>query len=542
MLCALILLLGQFFRNAAPDNGIAFRHENHPTPEKHLVETMPGGVAALDYNNDGRIDLFFSNGAALPSLRKNEARFANRLYRNDGGGRFADVTTEAGLAGAGYAMGAAVADFDNDGFTDIFVPGAWESHLYRNEGGRRFVDVPWPAMNQPREWNIAAAWLDYDNDGLLDLFVANYGVWRPEQNPFCGDRAKGQRTYCHPRYFPPRPMQLFRNLGAGRFADVSESSGIAKAKGRGMSVAPLDFNRDGLMDVFVTSDALPALLFRNLGKGQFREEALELGIALPENGKPISAMGVEARDVNADGWPDLMMTALNGETFPLFLNEKGQGFTDATLSSRIGQLSNGYGGWSLHLADFNNDGLIDCFTANGHVDDLVHLYQKARFEQVNTLLLRTSAGAWEKHEVGGPAAHRGAAVADFDGDGRLDVAVSVLQGPAELWQNTAPPAKWIAVQLEGKKSNRSGIGARVEVAGQTQWQGSAAGYASSSLAPLHFGLGTRSASGPVRITWPSGVVDTFTSMPLNQMTKIVEGQAASGSGNSAGKKTQSLSK
>ncbi|MGH9665853.1 MAG: FG-GAP repeat domain-containing protein, partial [Bryobacteraceae bacterium] len=292
------------FEDASAGSGLNFVLRNSPTARRYLVETMAGGIAAFDYNNDGRIDLFFANGAALPPLQKTGPQYANRLYRNDGGGHFTDVTAEADLAGAGYAIGAAAADFDNDGFVDLFVAGVGGGRLYKNDGGRRFRDVTAQSGIRGGAWAVAAGWFDYDRDGLPDLFVVNYLQWSPAINPVCHDPSGRYVVYCHPKEFAGTANTLYHNLGGGRFEDVSAASGIAKSIGKGMSLAIADYDGDGYPDVFVTNDTLPNFLFHNLRKGRFEEVGFDAGVALRDDGKAVSSMGADFRDFNNDGRPD----------------------------------------------------------------------------------------------------------------------------------------------------------------------------------------------------------------------------------------------
>ena len=512
------------FEDASASSGLAFVLDNNPTSHKYLVETMAGGVAAFDYNNDGRIDLFFTNGAELPSLSKSSPRYANRLFRNDGNGRFTDVTDEAGLAGSGYAIGAAAADFDNDGFVDLFVAGVNESHLYRNVGGRRFEDVSKQAGIHGGSWSVAGGWFDYDRDGLLDLFVVNYVQWTAQGNPLCHDPSGRFTVYCHPREFQGSANTLYHNLGGGRFQDVSAASGVAKSVGKGMSLAIADYDGDGYPDVYVTNDTVPNFLFHNLRNGRFEEVAFNAGAALPDDGRAVSSMGADFRDYDNDGLPDLVYTALKGETFPLFRNRgKGQ-FQDFTYASQLGRLTSALSGWSIALADFNNDGWKDLFTANSHATDNIELFSGDRYKLPNTVFVNQGDGKF----VAGPAfaaprAHRGAAVADFDGDGKLDVVVTVLGAKPEFWRNTSPGADhWIEVRLIGTSSNRDAIGAVIRTGNQWNQMTSSAGYASSSLAPVHFGLGQQSVIPELTIEWPSGIVQKLTHVKADQRLVIRE--------------------
>lgn len=515
------------FQNVAAKAGIDFILENSATPEKQLIETMPGGVVAFDYDGDGRIDIFFANGAAIPSLEKNLPKFSNRLYRNLGGMKFKDVTGEAGLSGAGYSMGAAAGDFDNDGHVDLFVAGVRSNRLYRNLGNGKFEDVTKSAGIRDDVWSITGGWFDFDGDGRLDLFVVNYLQW-PSRNPlFCGD-PKGARAYCHPRLFEGLPNTLYRNRGDGTFEDVSSRAGIAQQIGKGMSVAFADFDEDGRQDVFVTNDKTPNFLFHNLGDGKFEEVALEAGVALPDHGKEISAMGADFRDYDNDGLPDIAVAALAGETFPLFRNEGKGMFRDVTYLSRMGQLSNRRSGWSPLLVDLNNDGWKDLFVSGAHVNDTVEAFEASQYRLPNAVFANAGDGTFRDvspdagAEFQTPGAHRGAAFADFNNDGRIDVVVSLIGGRAELWENDSPAANtWIEVKLTGTRGNRDGIGARVRIANQTNHMTTNAGYASSSLTPVHFGTGA-ATQVDVEIIWPGGIRQTLRNVRTNQVVAVRE--------------------
>ncbi len=488
-----------------------------------MIETMAGGIAVFDYDGDGRQDIYFTNGAAPETLQKDSPRYFNRLYRNDGGMRFADVTSTAGVGGRGFSMGAAAADFDNDGDSDLFVAGAFQNSLYRNRGDGTFEDITAASGIASSEWAVAAVWFDFDGDGFLDLFVVNYADWTLEFDRYCGDRERGLRVYCHPQYLTPIANRLYRNLGEGRFEPIGSRVGLGSFKGRGMSAAAADFDGNGRQDVFVTNDNLPNFLFLNQENETLVEDALLAGAALLDHGRPVASMGVDVGDFDGDGTADLAVTALSNETYPLFRGERDGVFRDATVSSGIAKASRRYAGWGNAFADFDNDGRLDLFTANSHVNDLVEHFEPFTYRQPNTVFRNTGDTFAEAQEIGDPAAHRGAAVADFDDDGRLDVVVSALGSRAQLLRNVSGKQRaWLALRLTGTTSNRDALGARVRVAGQTRWMKSAAGYASSTLRPVHFGLGARREGVSVEIGWPSGQSQVVHDVPLNRVTDIRE--------------------
>ena len=503
--------------------------ENHPTPQRHLVETMAGGVAAFDYDGDGRTDLFFTNGAPIPSLIKQAGKDDNRLLHNEGNLVFRDVTAGSGLEGEGYSIGAAAADYDNDGRVDLFVAGAQGSHLYHNDGKGHFSDVTVQAGLRTSEWAVHAVWLDYDLDGKLDLFVVNYLKWSPQSSPLCRAPGMEMTVYCDPRLVEGLPNRLYRNRGDGTFEDVSATSGIGRFTGKGMSAAAADYDGDGYPDIFVTNDTLANFLFHNLRNGKFEEVALDAGVALPQNGQVVSGMGVDFQDFDNDGRPDIVFTALAGQTFTLYQNLGAGSFRDATYRSRLGPQSIRKSGWGVVLADFDNDGWKDLFTAGAHVTDNIEALSGDKYKLPNTLFRNNGDGTLR--DVSGSVgeafqiarAHRGVAVADFDNDGRLDVAVSVLGEAPELWHNTtADPAAGVACELTGRASNRDGLGAEIRVGRQLGMRVSSEGYASSSLAPVHFGLGQTSVAPTAEIRWPSGKRQVLTHIPVNRVVRVTE--------------------
>jgi hypothetical protein len=528
--------------NAAPPihftyRPIDFRLDSSETPERHAPETMAGGVAVFDYNNDGNLDIFFTNGADIHTLKKSDSKYFNRLFENDGHGHFKDVTEKAGLAGTGYDVGVAIGDYDNDGYEDIFVGGVHGNHLYHNNGNGTFTDVTHKAgLDKPDAkygplWSVGGAWVDVNNDGLLDLFVVNYMAWDGDHEPVCEVRP-GVRDYCHPKFYKETANQLFLNNGDGTFRDVSEEAGIRAHPGKGMGVGVADYDLDGWMDIFVTNDKMYNSLFHNKGSGKFEEVAFEKGVALAESGQFISGMGVDFRDIDNDGRPDIAFVALDNETFPLFRNIGKDGFTDITASSGMARLSVPMAGYSPTIADFDNDGWKDIFVTRGHVQALGASTHVAT-EQPNTVFHNLGGAKFEAltAEAGltgqPPSRHRGSAIGDLDGDGKLDVVTSALSAPAEIWMNDSPGGNhWIEFRLEGTKSNRDGIGARIKVVagGATQYNhvSFAAGYASSSAGPTHFGLGANKSAELVEIRWPSGIVQQLKDVGADRVVKVKE--------------------
>jgi hypothetical protein len=515
---------------------IPFRLENDETPGTNAPEAMAGGVAILDYNNDGRPDIFFTNGANIATLKKDSPKYRNRLFRNDGKGVYTDVTDAAGLAGSGYDVGVAAADYDNDGNADLFVAGVYRNTLYHNNGNGTFTDVTAKAgLDRTVDpeygplWAVAAAWVDVNNDGLLDLFVVNYLQWKYTEQPLCSYHGVGD--YCHPRYYKGLPNQLFLNKGDGTFQDVSAAWGIREHVGKGMGVGVADYDLDGRPDLFVPNDAAYNSLFHNMGN-KFEEVAFDTGVALPEDGNFISGMGLDFRDYNNDGYPDIAYVALNNQTFPLLQNTGKGDFREVTTPSGMRVASMRMAGFGAAFYDFDNDGWKDLFVTRGHVES--RPLPGAEIDEYNTVFRNPGAsGKWVAltEEAGLSATpatrHRGCAFGDLDGDGRIDVVTTALSAEAEIWMNRSEKSgHWLEVALRGTKSNRDGIGARIKVVTKSGTQynhmTTSVGYASSSDGPVHFGLGQDQRAETIEIHWPSGRVQTFQNVDADRILKAVE--------------------
>jgi enediyne biosynthesis protein E4 len=513
--------------NTAPGCGLDFILRNDATGRKYQVETVLGGLGVIDFDHDGWPDLYCANGASLPSLRKSDARYINRLYRNNRNGTFTDVTERSGVQGHGYDMGVAIGDYNNDGLEDIYVLGVHGNTLYRNNGDGTFTDVTESAglggadVRGRQLWSVASAWVDYDNDGRLDLIVSNYCDWSPGSDPICGGLNKATHAYCHPDMYRAEPILLYHNNGDGTFTDASREAGLEKVLGKGMGIAVADFDADGRPDIFIANDNDRNLLLRNRAGGKLQEVGVESGVAYNGDGRQISGMGADFRDFDGDGRPDIVMTGLRGETFELFRNRGDGTFEDASASSGLLGLSRGWNGWGCGLVDLDNDGWLDLFVANGGLDvnepqpNRVFRNQAGHFSDVSDKVGLDFATA---------RLHRGVAFADFDNDGRIDAAVTSLNEPIELWMNRGPVRHWLQLKLTGTRSNRSAIGARVVCRGQraqVSTVSNSVGYASASDLRIHFGLADdRRVS--LEIYWPSGAVQKMTDIASDQLLQVSE--------------------
>jgi enediyne biosynthesis protein E4 len=526
------------FEEIAERSGLIFAANSCPTPNKNQPETMLAGVALLDYDNDGYLDVYLVNGAAIPSLRKESPKYWNRLFHNNRDGTFTDVTEKAGVAGEGYGMGVAVGDFDNDGWPDLYLASVTKNQLFRNNHDGTFTDATERAhvgggiRDGKKMWSVSAVWFDYNNDGLLDLFVSNYCQWEVNKDPVCRVNPT-TRSYCHPKYYQPLPNTLYRNNGDGTFTDVSAETGIGKHLGKGMGAVMADYDGDGFMDLFVPNDNMPNFLFHNVGGKKFEEVALESGVAYPQSVNVVSGMGADFKDVFNDGRPDIWHTATENESFPLYRNRGGGVFWDVTDQSLLGGTRN-MSGWSNGIYDFDNDGWKDLFVARGNVLDTVALMSTRTYAEPNAVFRNLGNGKFR--DVSGEAGpdfqqaapHRGAAFGDIDNDGRIDAVVTVLNGPVKYFHNTTKNRNhWILLKLVGTKSNRMGIGAQIRITAEdnsTQYNQvtTSGGYAGASDSRVHFGLGASKTIREIDIHWPSRIHQVLRDVPTDQILTINE--------------------
>ncbi|HSY44244.1 MAG TPA: CRTAC1 family protein [Candidatus Acidoferrum sp.] len=527
------------FEEIAEKAGLHYVTATGNTENKNQPQTMVAGIALFDYDGDGYLDVYLVGGAAIPSLEKETPVYWNRLFHNNRDGTFTDVTEKAGLAGIGYGSGVAVGDYDNDGWPDLFVANVTSNQLFHNNGDGTFTDVTAKAgvggakLNGKKMWSVGAGWFDYNNDGLLDLFVVNYCVWEVNKDPYCRVK-EGVRGFCHPKYYAPTHNTLYRNNGDGTFTDVSEETGISKQFGKGMSVTFADYDGDGYLDAFVANDTTQNFLFHNLKGKKFEEVALDAGVGYAPDGIARSGMGADFRDVNNDGLPDIWHTAVEHEEFPLWINQGKGEFQDMTVASGLAK-TNDMSGWGNGIADFDNDGWKDLFVARANVMDNISIQTPSRkYPEPNTIFRNLGNGKFaDVSATAGPdfqieAAHRGVAFGDLDNDGRVDMVVSVLNGPAELFRNITDNGNhWMLLKLVGTKSNRMGIGAQIRVTtadGKKQWNEvtTAVGYACSSDPRVHFGLGKNEKISEIQILWPSGITQILKDVAADRILTIEE--------------------
>lgn len=522
------------FVDATGPAGIRFRHTHGGAGKKLMPETVGSGCAWLDYDGDGWQDLLFVNCKPLPGTPP-QGKPTAALYRNRGDGTFEDRTTSSGLEAVLYGQGATVADYDNDGDPDVFLTCVGPNHLYRNNGNGTFTDVSQASGlggGAPWRWNTGSVWLDYDRDGRLDLFIARYVKWTPQTDQFCGVPG-GLKRYCPPWKYEGERCALYRNLGGGKFADVSTPTGVNRVMGKWFQPIVGDVNADGWPDVIVTSDGTPSALFQNEGGKRFTDTAAETGMGLSENGMPKGQMGVDMADWRNEGREGVLIGNFSGQRLSLFHPEEPEFYADLADRNGMGESSLYSLTFGVAFLDADLDGWRDAFIANGHIDDYIERFE-ANITYAQRPLLYHNVKGQRFEEVGpqaGPAmalklVARGCAVADYDQDGDLDLAVTENNGPGRLYRNeTTSGNRWLRLVLRGKKSNRDAVGARVEVnAGgvrQTQWVRAGGLFLSQNELPLVFGLGG-APTADVSITWPNGAKQAQRGVPAGQTLQLME--------------------
>jgi hypothetical protein len=518
--------------------GITFQHQASHTSRKYLPETMGSGVALFDYDNDGRLDIFFVNGAPLsdPTLKgtipqKSGPKYWNRLYHQKTDGTFEDVTEKAGLQGTGYGMGVAVGDYDNDGYEDLYVTAYGGNKLYHNNGDGTFSDVTAKAGVAGSGWSTSAAWVDLDGDGFLDLVVLRYVEWDFD-DIWCGEHKEGYRAYCHPDYFKPARPLVYHNNGDGTFTEVAEKLGLSKpAKGLGVALA--DYDRDGHIDLFFANDSMVEFLYHNKGDGTFEEVGLVSEVAVDIDGRTYAGMGVDFADYKNDGWPDIVVTDLANQRYALYQNNGDGTFTYVSTRLGLAGITLAHSGWGVRFIDFDNDCWKDLLIAQGHDLDTIELTNPNLHYREPMLLVRnTGKGFVDVSQGSGevfkqPWVARGLAIGDLDNDGRLDAVITTNDGPAYILHNETPTTNhWLLLKLVGHKSNRDAIGASLKLVTASGQQfatvTTAGSYLSSSDKRVHFGLGKQKSVESIEIRWPSGMVQTLKDISADQILQVDE--------------------
>ena len=520
----------------AATSGITWVHTNGKSPERYLPETTGAGCAFLDYDNDGWMDIYLVNSGKCDFYNPNPP-LRNALYRNNRDGTFSDVTEKARVAAGGFGQGVAVGDYDGDGFPDLYVTQYGRSILYHNNGDGTFTDVTEKAGVAAPGWSSSAVWFDYDNDGRLDLFVCQFVEFSKSLNKSCGPGEEGKHGYCIPRLYQPMPNWLFHNNGDGTFTDVSKTSGIAKYSGKAWGVVATDVNNDGHLDLFVANDTVANFLFMNRGQGRFEEIATQAGVAYSADGRARSGMGVDSADFNDDGWMDLFVANIDREMFSIYQNSHDETFDDQAGPTGIGVATRLMSGWGLKFFDYDNDGNLDLFLANGNPDDLIEsLHSQVKYQEPLMLFRNTGESFQNVSAQSGPVftkplSARGMAIGDFDNDGAVDVLVAVNNAAPVLLRNKVGILNhWLGIKLVGKKSNPDAIGARVTYqAGDLKRSRTKVGggsYLSSHDPRIVLGIGKRTKIDRLEIKWPQpgGIVERFTELPIDRYITIVEGQ------------------
>ena len=524
------------FEEIPPEkSGIRWVHTAGKSPARFLPETTGPGCAFIDYDNDGWMDIYLVNSGKCDFYDPNPP-LRNALYHNNRDGTFTDVTEKARVPGGGYGQGVAVGDYDGDGFPDLYVTQYGRSILYHNNGDGTFTDVTEKAGVAAPGWSSSAVWFDYDNDGKLDLFVCQFVEFSKTINKSCGTGEEGKHGYCIPRLYNPMPSWLFHNNGDGTFTDVSKSSGIAKALGKAWGVVATDLNNDGQMDLFVSNDTVPNFVFMNRGKGGFEETGTFAGVAYSGDGRARSGMGLDSADFNQDGWMDLFVANIDMERFAIYQNNHDETYDDQAAPTGIGMATRLMSGWGLKFFDYDNDGYLDLFLANGNPDDLIEsIHSLVKFQEPLMLFHGNGKGFVNVSGQSGPVfakplSARGMAIGDFDNDGAIDVLIGNNDGaPLLLRNNVGSQNHWLGIKLVGTKSNPDAVGARITYQAQDLKQQrmkvGGGSFLSSHDPRIVLGLGSRSKIDWLEIKWPlpSGKVERFTGLPIDRYVTIVEG-------------------